>query len=151
MFRRHIFPQPIDRLLDLARAENDDIARAALVALSNVVDSRVRALGLDLITGLKWRGFAVGLLVRNAEHGDYGIIEGLLREDIDSLRPRTQLRWDCPCRDAYRAVPRRAACLAATRYSPIAAPPHLRSTYSGTRSGALLRFLSISTFLSVEH
>ena len=58
MFRRHVFPQPIDRLLDLARAENDDIARAALVALSNVVDNRVTALGLDLITGLEWRGFA---------------------------------------------------------------------------------------------
>ena len=77
------FPQPIDRLLDLARAENDDIARAALVALSNVVDSRVRALGLDLITGLKWRGFAVGLLNRNAERSDYRVLEGLLGEAIE--------------------------------------------------------------------
>jgi hypothetical protein len=83
MFRRHVFPQPIDFLLDLARAENDDIARAALVALSNVVDSRVRALGLDLITGLKWRGFAVGLLTRNAERSDYRVLEGLLGEAID--------------------------------------------------------------------
>ena len=83
MFRRHVFPQPIDRLLDLARAENDDIARAALVALSNVVDTRVRALGLDLITGLKWRGFAVGLLTRNEERSDYRVLEGLLTEAID--------------------------------------------------------------------
>jgi hypothetical protein len=83
MFRRHVFPQPIDRLLKLARAENDDIARAALVALSNVVDSRVRALGLDLMTGLKWRGFAVGLLTRNAERSDYRVLESLLGEAID--------------------------------------------------------------------
>jgi hypothetical protein len=83
MFRRHVFPQPIDRLLDLARAENDDIARAALVALSNVVDSRVRALGLDLIKGLKWRGFAVGLLTHNAERSDYRVLESLLGEAID--------------------------------------------------------------------
>ncbi|MEO8131990.1 MAG: hypothetical protein ABI822_33150, partial [Bryobacteraceae bacterium] len=83
MFRRHVFPQPIDRLLDLARAENNDIARAALVALSNVVDTRVRALGLDLITGLKGRSFAVGLLTRNAELGDYRVLEGLLSETID--------------------------------------------------------------------
>src|ERR1035438_8471168 len=39
--------------------------------------------GLNLIAGVKWRGFAVGLLVRNAERGDYGIIEAALREDID--------------------------------------------------------------------
>ena len=83
MFQRHVFPQPIDRLLDLVQSENDDVARAALVALRNVVDARVRALGLNLIAGVKWRGFAVGLLVRNAERGDYGIIEAALREDID--------------------------------------------------------------------
>jgi hypothetical protein len=83
MFRNHVFPKPIERLLDLARVENDDVALAALVALSNVVDSRVRSLGLDFMTGLKWRGFAVRLLIRNAEPGDYQILERLLGEAID--------------------------------------------------------------------
>ena len=83
MFGRRPFPRAIDRLLELARNEDDRIARAALVALENISDPRVRALGLDLMTGLKWRGFAVGLLVRNGEMGDYRTLERLLEETKD--------------------------------------------------------------------
>jgi hypothetical protein len=118
MFRRHVFPQPIDRLLDLARAENDDIARAALVALSNVVDSRVRALGLDLITRLKWRGFAVGLLIRNAERGDYRLLEGLL---VKLSTPTSITAWASMFAVLSRRIDRRrpnALCYFCTRTAP---------------------------------
>jgi hypothetical protein len=85
MFRRHAFPHPIDRLFDLARSENDRVARAAQVALSNVADGRVRALALDLMKAPKGRAFPVALLTRNAEPGDYRILQGLLEESIDPL------------------------------------------------------------------
>jgi hypothetical protein len=83
MFRRHAFPHPIDRLLDLAHSKNDRVARAAQVALSNVADGRVRALALDLMKAPEGRAFAVGLLTRNSEPGDYRTLEGLLEETID--------------------------------------------------------------------
>jgi hypothetical protein len=84
MFRFRTFPRAIDRLLELARDADDHIARAALVALRNVTDSRVRALGLELLAGLRWREFAVGLLTRNSQAGDYRLIENTLEEEIDS-------------------------------------------------------------------
>jgi hypothetical protein len=83
MFHMRPFPRPIDRLLELASAEDDQVARAALFALSNIQDHRVRTLGLNLIDQARWRGNAVELLTRNSQDGDYRIIERLLEKQLD--------------------------------------------------------------------
>jgi hypothetical protein len=86
MFQFRQFPRAIDRLLELASAEDDRIARAALLALSHIQDQRVRALALDLLAGAKsWRsdGDAVNLLTRNSQDGDYRILERLLERQTD--------------------------------------------------------------------
>jgi hypothetical protein len=79
MFRLRPFPRAIDRLLELARSENDRVAVGALVALSKIQDERVRALGLDLMAVAKC-GYAVDLLTHNSQDGDYRIIERLLQK-----------------------------------------------------------------------
>ncbi len=79
MFRLRPFPRAIDRLLELARSENDRVAVGALVALSKIQDERVRALGLDLMAEAKC-GYAVDLLTHNSQDGDYRIIERLLQK-----------------------------------------------------------------------
>ena len=80
MFRRHAFPEPIDRLLELAGGKNPEVARAALVALGNVVDQRVRDLALSLIAERRRIDFAVGLLVQNRDRDDYPALEELLAD-----------------------------------------------------------------------
>ena len=80
MFRKHTFPATMDRLLEFANRKNHDVARAALVALGNVVDQRVRDLALWLISERRWIDFAVGLLVQNGDGHDYRILEELLAD-----------------------------------------------------------------------
>ena len=83
MFRLRPFPRAIDRLLELARSENDRVAVGALVALSKIQDERVRALGLDLMAEAKC-GYAVDLLTHNSQGGDYRIIERLLQKQSEA-------------------------------------------------------------------
>jgi hypothetical protein len=84
MFRLRRFPKAIDQLLELARTADQRVARAAVFALSNIQDQRVRALGLDLMAGAKWwRGDAVNLLTHNSQDGDYRILEDLLEQHAD--------------------------------------------------------------------
>jgi hypothetical protein len=83
MFRQRPFPRAIDRLLELARGEDKRIARGALVALSNIQDERVRALGLNLLAQSEWLGNAVELLTVNSQDGDYRILETLLGQHTD--------------------------------------------------------------------
>jgi hypothetical protein len=83
MFRLRPFPRAIDMLLELARSEDDRVVHAAMLALSNIQDQRVRALGLNLMDRVQWRGNAVGLLTRNSQDGDYRIIERLMEKQMD--------------------------------------------------------------------
>ena len=83
MFRERPFPRAIDRLLELARSEDDRIAVGSLVALSKIQDARVRALGLGLMTEAGGCGYAVDLLTHNSRDGDYHIIECLLEKRIE--------------------------------------------------------------------
>jgi hypothetical protein len=80
MFRLRPFPRAIDRLLELARSENDRVAVGALVALSKVHDERVRTLARDLMAEAKGCGYAVDLLTHNSQDDDYRIIERLLEK-----------------------------------------------------------------------
>jgi hypothetical protein len=80
IFRKHVFPGPLDRLIDMARSSHDAVARGAVAALSKIRDQRVRDLGLQLIAGRNRLELAVELLIQNAEPGDYRIFEELLAE-----------------------------------------------------------------------
>ena len=74
------FPKAIDRLLEFAKGNNENVARAAHVALRNVVDQRVRELALALISERRWIDFAVGLLIQNGDDHDYHILVELLAD-----------------------------------------------------------------------
>lgn len=83
-FRFRAFPGPLDRLLALAKGENDKIARAALTALSNITDERVRELGLSFIQQRLRLDFAAGLLIKNSAPGDLRLLENLLADPHDA-------------------------------------------------------------------
>jgi len=82
LFRWKPFPGPVDRLVELSRVMNRDLARAALTALTHLTDTQVRDRGLELLRGGPWVGFAPRLLARNAREGDYGLIEAALASDM---------------------------------------------------------------------
>jgi hypothetical protein len=80
IFRKHVFPGPIDSLIGFARSTNDLVARNSVAALSNVTDRRVRDLGLELIAKRTRLECAVDLLIENSQPSDYTIFEELLSE-----------------------------------------------------------------------
>lgn len=85
LFRERVFPLPIDRLLDLARARDEDIAEAARWALSNLTDPRVRALALELWEAEAPPLVALDLLRNNFAPGDYAQVERMaLRDRMDA-------------------------------------------------------------------
>jgi hypothetical protein len=84
IFRRRKFPLDHSRLLDLARHENDQIARDALAALEQIEHPTVRALGLRMLKASERVGNAVDLFVRNYQEGDYKILEPALDRTLES-------------------------------------------------------------------
>ena len=87
LFRRRPFPFAPGRLLALAHHEDERVARAALVALSQVAHPDVRRLALDLLgsedSDGDRKGDAVELLVSNYRDGDHASIETLLHQEHD--------------------------------------------------------------------
>ena len=84
LFRERVFPLPIDRLLDLARGRDEDIAEAAQRALSNLTDPRVRVLALELWEAETPPPGVLDLLRNNFAPGDYARVERMALSDIDA-------------------------------------------------------------------
>jgi hypothetical protein len=84
LFRYRWFPLDPDRLILLARSEDDEIAWAALDTLEHIRHPSVRALALELADRPRWCIFAVELLKRNYEAGDERLVESLLSRTLDA-------------------------------------------------------------------
>ena len=82
MFRELPFPLPPDRLLDLARMRDEDIAEAAQWALGNLTDPRIRALALELEDDEAALS-VLHLLRNNFADGDYARVERIVRREWD--------------------------------------------------------------------
>ena len=78
LFRERAFPLPIDRLLDLARARDEDVAEAACWALGNLADPRIRTLALELCESETPPPETLHLLRNNFGPGDYARVERLV-------------------------------------------------------------------------
>ncbi len=95
------------------------LARTALDVLANISDDRVRELGATLISERRWIGRAVGLLVRNAQPGDYRMLEQLLGDA--SLDEETYHGLETGVRDlaqAHRSVDAERSLLLAYENGP---------------------------------
>lgn len=82
LFRERAFPLGIDRLLDLARGRDEDIAEAARWVLGNLSDHRIRALALELWEAEESPIAVVHLLRKNFAGGDYARVERLVSGDM---------------------------------------------------------------------
>ncbi len=82
LFRERPFPLPIDRLLDLARSRDEDLADAAQWALGNLTDQRIRDLALELGTAETPPVATLRLLHNNFALSDYQRVERIVREDM---------------------------------------------------------------------
>ena len=82
LFRERAFPLPIDRLLDLARARDEDITEAARWALGNLSDPRIRTLALELWEAEEAPIAVAHLLRNNFVPGDYARVERMVRGDM---------------------------------------------------------------------
>ena len=82
LFRERPFPLPLDRLLDLARARDEDVAEAARWALGNLTDPRIRALALELWEAEEAPLTVTHLLRNNFAPGDYARVERLVNRDM---------------------------------------------------------------------
>jgi hypothetical protein len=80
LFHMRKFPRNPQRLLELARSEDDGLARAAMAALSHISHPEVRTLAFEAARNPQWRHLAVRMLIHNREPGDYLFIEDLLKE-----------------------------------------------------------------------
>lgn len=84
VFRDKPFPLSIDRLLDLAKRLDEDLAEAARWALGNLTDPRIHALALELCEEGEALREAVHLLRNNFAPGDYARVERLVKLDMSS-------------------------------------------------------------------
>ncbi len=82
LFRERPFPLPIDRLLDLARGRDEDVAGAARWALGNLTDPRIRALALELWEAGTAPLDTAHLLRNNFAPGDYARVERMVNSDM---------------------------------------------------------------------
>ena len=82
LFRERSFPLPIDRLLDLARGRDEDIAEAARWALGNLTDPRIHTLALELWKAGTAPLDAAHLLRNNFAPGDYARVERMVNSDM---------------------------------------------------------------------
>ena len=82
MFRDRPFPLPIDRLLSLARARDEEVAEASRWLLGNLTDPRVRTLALELMEAEEPPSVAFHLLRNNFAPGDYARVERLVNPDM---------------------------------------------------------------------
>jgi hypothetical protein len=80
LFHMRKFPRDPQRLLELARSEDDGLASAAMAALSHISHPEVRTLAFGAARNPQWRHLAVRMLIHNWKPGDYLFIEGLLKE-----------------------------------------------------------------------
>ena len=78
IFNLRAFPLGHGRLVQLAKSENGEIAKAARRALGQVQSDMVRALALDLIRTAPADSDAVRLLEKNYKPDDHTILESLL-------------------------------------------------------------------------
>ena len=76
----HFSPFPLNphRLIELAKTNDEDIARASRRALRHIRDDSVRTLGLELIDQNETVSDGVRLLVKNYADNDHLLIESLL-------------------------------------------------------------------------
>ena len=81
LFRERVFPLAADRLLDLTRARDEDVAEAARWALSNLTDPRVRTLALELLESEAPPRVALEMLRNNFAPGDYAQVERMALSD----------------------------------------------------------------------
>ena len=102
LFREKPFPLPIDRLLDLARARDAEIAEAARWALGSVTDPRVRALALELSEDGTAPVDTAHLLRNNFAPGDYVRVERLV---ISETSPDEYHQLGMVVRDLIKANP----------------------------------------------
>lgn len=92
IFRRRVVPRLDNRLFELARSSDKEVQEAALSALANIQDSRVRDFALQLVKEQPQsvcQG-AIELFVKNYQWGDDTLIESVLDncndpEDIHSI------------------------------------------------------------------
>lgn len=84
LFWEQPFPLAIDRLLDLAQVRDEEISEAALWALGNLTDPRIRAVALQMRADGEAAIGAVNLLRNNFRDGDYGRITRMLSETGDA-------------------------------------------------------------------
>ena len=88
IFSRRTFPLNPGRLISLARHPDEEIASAALRALSNVGHPEVRKLGLELLNISPVPNFATALLIKNCQSGDHELVAHVIereRQDVDAL------------------------------------------------------------------
>jgi len=82
LFRERPFPLSIDRLLNLARGRDEDIAEAARWALGNLAAPRIRTLALGLWEAETPPRDALHLLRNNFAPGDYTRVERLVLQKM---------------------------------------------------------------------
>ena len=82
LFRERAFPLPMDRLLDLARGRDEEVAEAARWALGNLTGPHIRALALELCVADAPPLEVPHLLRNNFAPGDYARVERMVNRDM---------------------------------------------------------------------
>lgn len=110
IFRSGHLPRSIEKVLELAESDDIRIARAAVNALAQISDPRIRELLLRLMDIPNRRGDAVELMISNYHDGDFERIEAAVRETRDpdclhylGMGMRHLLAVHCP-QDATNAL-----------------------------------------------
>lgn len=134
MFRERAFPVQMDRLLDLARGQDEEVGEAARWALGSLTDPHVRALALELCESETPPPEALHLLRNNFTPGDYARVERMVNQEMAT--------------DEFHALSILARDLIKANSSPEAVPT-LLALYEGGRC-ALCRGSVVGLLLSLE-
>lgn len=78
IFSRRTFPLDHEKIIDLALSKNKKISNAALEALSNIKNSRIHEIAIDLINKPEKELDVLPLFIKNYEGNDYLILKEII-------------------------------------------------------------------------